>query len=286
MRAVKILKHQHSVKTLCQVLKVNRSTYYKDSARVPSARELQNQALKSDILVLYTKSKKRLGAYKIRQRLMVEYNKKVSVGKVYRLMKSMVLPKMSTVKPKGHYQKGNEENLKNLLNKEFNPKAPNQVWVSDITYVKVSGRFAYVCAIMDLYSRKILAYKVSVNINTKLVLDTFHLAYSKRGYPKGVMFHSDQGSQYTSKEFYKILDAADFIQSFSAKGHPYDNAVIESFFRYLKHEELNRRSFNSLQELKLSLFEYIEGFYNDSRPHSANDFLSPVEKENRFLRES
>ena len=282
MRAVQILKYQHSVKTLCRVLKVNRSTYYKDSAKVLSARELQNQALKSDILVLYTKSKKRLGAYKIRQRLMVEYNKKVSVGKVYRLMKSMALPKMSTVKPKSHYQKGNEESLKNLLNKEFNPKAPNQVWVSDITYVKVSGRFAYVCAIMDLFSRKIIGYRTSINIDTKLVIDTFRSAYQKRGCPKFVMFHSDQGSQYTSKEFRKNLDGANFVQSFSAKGHPFDNAVMESFFKFLKHEELNRRTFNSIKELDSALFEYIEGFYNKSRPHSANNYLSPGERENIF----
>jgi putative transposase len=224
-----------------------------------------------------------MGAYKIRQRLIVEYNKRVSVGKVYRLMKSMTLPKMSTVKPRVHYRKCVEEKLENLLNQEFNPKAPNQVWVSDITYVKVSGRFAYICAIMDLYSRKIISYKVSTSIDTKLVLDTFGLAYSKRGFPNGVMFHSDQGVQYTSKDFRKALDAADFVQSFSAKGHPFDNAVMESFFRYLKHEELNRRVFNSLLELNLSLFEYVEGFYNKRRPHSANSLLSPDEKESLFL---
>ena len=197
-------------------------------------------------------------------------------------MKSMALPKMSTVKPKSYYRKGGEENLENLLNKEFNPKAPNQVWVSDITYVRVSNRFCYVCAIMDLFSRKILSYKVSAKIDIRLVLDAFNLAYSKRGYPKGVMFHSDQGTQYAAKEFRKALDATDFVQSFSAKGHPFDNAVMESFFRYLKHEELNRRTFNSIQELNLSLFEYIEGFYNKSRPHSANDFLSPDEKEKEY----
>ena len=264
------------------MLKVNRSTYYKQRDTPPSARELENQALKSDILVLYSKAKKRLGAYKIRQRLMVEYNKKISHGRVYRLMKSMNLPKMSTVKPKTNHINKEVEKLKNHLNKDFNPKSPNRVWVSDITYVRVSGHFCYVCAIMDLFSRKILSYKVSTNINTKLVIDTFQLAYSKRGCPSGVMFHSDQGVQFTSKEFQKTLDEVGFVQSFSAKGHPYDNAVMESFFRYLKHEELNRRSFKTLQELTLSLFEYVESFYNRCRPHSANDFLSPDEKEAKY----
>lgn len=93
------------------------------------------------------------------------------------------------------------------------------------------------------------------------------------------MFHCSQGTWYTAKEFRKALDEADFVQSFSAKGHPFDNAVMESFFRYLKHEELNRINFNSLRELNLSLFEYIEGFYNAARPHSTNNDLSPNEKE-------
>ena len=136
---------------------------------------------------------------------------------------------------------------------------------------------------MDLFSRKILAHKVSSRIDTKLVLDTFRAAYSKRGCPSGVMFHSDQGCQYTAKDFRKELDCVSFVQSFSAKGHHYDNAVLESFFKYLKHEELNRISFNSIREVELSLFEYIEGFYNKRRPHSANNWLSPNERESLFI---
>jgi len=198
-------------------------------------------------------------------------------------MKSMVLPKMSTVKPKTSGRNGETGTFHNHLKGEFNPKAPNQVWVSDITYVKVSNRFCYICAIMDLFSRKIIAYKVSTNIDKKLTLDTFRLAYSTRGLPTGVMFHSDRGSQYTAIDFRKELDDANFVQSFSAKGHPYDNAVIESFFKYLKHEELNRKSFNSMHDLKLSLFEYIVGFYNNRRPHATLNWLSPNEFEILFF---
>lgn len=224
-----------------------------------------------------------MGAYKIRQRLIVECNKKISVGRVYRLMKSMNLPKMSTAKPVSTYVKPETETCENHLKQKFNPDKPNLIWVSDITYVKVATGFCYVCVIIDLFSRKVIAYKTSHKIDTKLVRDTFFLAYSKRNQPKGVMFHSDRGVQYTSKDFRKILDDAEFVQSFSAKGHPYDNAVAESFFKYLKKEELNRRTFNTINVLNLSLFEYIEGFYNKNRPHSANNFLSPNEKENLFL---
>ena len=215
----------------------------------------------------------------------MQYSKKVSVGKVCRVMKSMSLPKMSTVKPRAASTKTDTAEtirLQNLLKGDFNPKAPNQVWVSYITYVRVSERFCYVCAIMDLFSRKIIAYKASVKIDTKLVLETFYTAYRKRNYPTDVMFHSDRGSQYTAKAFRQALDKANFVQSFSTKGHPYDNAVMESFFWYLKSEELNRRYFKSFMDLRLSLFEYIVWFYNPNRPHSANKMLSPYVKEDNF----
>jgi len=214
---------------------------------------------------------------------MVEYDKKVSVGRVYRLMKDMALPKMSTAKPVSTSTKQDSDKYANHLSQRFNPDKPNLVWVSDITYVKVAGRFCYVCVVIDLFSRKVIAYKTSTKINTKLTIDTFLSAYSKRGCPKGVMFHSDRGCQYTSKDFRKIIDETGYVHSFSAKGHPYDNAVVESFFKYLKKEELNRRSFNSVMELELSLFEYIEGFYNKRRPHFANNLLSPNEKEDAFF---
>ena len=96
------------------------------------------------------------------------------------------------------------------------------------------------------------------------------------------MFHSDRGSQYNSFSFRKLLDDLNVVQSFSKKGHPYDNAVAESFFKYLKHEEINRRNYSSLQELKLSVFEYIEGYYNSRRPHSSLGMLTPNQKEQNF----
>lgn len=200
-------------------------------------------------------------------------------------MNSMALPKMSTHKPRFKHSKTSQEDCTNFLNKQFYPMQPNLIWVSDFTYVKVSSCFCYVCVIIDLFSRKVISYKTSTRIDTQLALDTFYYACSKRSYPKNVLFHSDRGCQYTSQEFRKALDQADFIQSFSAKGHPYDNAVAESFFKYLKLEELHRRTFSSLEELNLSLFEYIEGFYNRRRPHSANGFLSPEEKEKLFYQQ-
>ena len=278
------MQQQHSINVLCRVLEVNRSTYYKHFSKTIAPRVLENQELRSKILTIYSSSQKRLGAYKICRRLFVEYGISISPGRVYRLMKSMQLPKMSTVKPVFRSSSDNTDSeYCNLLNKQFNPDMPNLVWVSDITFVKVQSQFSYVCVIIDLFSRKVISYKASNRINTALVLDTFNSAYVKRGCPSGVIFHSDRGSQYTSADFRKSLDNVNFVQSFSAKAHPYDNAVAESFFKYLKKELLNRNSFSSLSQLKLSLFEYIDGFYNPRRPHYANNLLSPDEKEVVFF---
>ena len=195
-------------------------------------------------------------------------------------MKQMQLPKMSAIKPKFKAtNKSNDRDCHNILKQNFNPKEPNKAWCSDITYIKVEGRFYYLCVIIDLFSRRVIAYKISCKIDTRLVLDTFESALKNRNYPENVIFHSDRGSQYTSDEFRKRLDRASFIQSFSKKGHPYDNAVMESFFKYLKKEETDRHSFASFNELNLALFEYIHGFYNSVRPHSHNNGLSPNQAE-------
>lgn len=232
------------------------------------------------ILELYAKSKQRFGANKIRIRLEAEYGIKISTGRVYRLMRGMKLPKISTVKPKpAHKAAAVSSEYPNKVNKQFNPTERNRVWVSDITYIKAGGRWNYVCVVIDLFAKKLLAHKVRRKLDTALTAESFRTAYSLRGEPVGLIFHSDRGVQYTSLEFRKILDAANVTQSFSAKGHPYDNAVAESFFKFLKLEETGRRSYASTEELELALFEYSR-FYNNSRPHSANNGLTPNQADN------
>ena len=199
-------------------------------------------------------------------------------------MKTMNLPKMSTVKPpKPSYGKSDNGECVNILNQEFNQPAPNLVWVCDFTYIQVAGRYCYLCAILDLYSRKVIAYKVSNRIDTQLAIDTLNLAIASRDVHAGLIFHTDRGSQFTSREFRKYLDTLNIVQSFSAKGHPYDNAVIECFFKYLKKEETDRRTYHSITELGQSLFTYINGFYNSVRPHAHNGGLTPNQKEAMFM---
>ena len=199
-------------------------------------------------------------------------------------MKTMNLPKMSTVKPpKQSTTKTEDCHGSNILAQNFDQPAPNMVWVCDFTYIRAAGRFYYLCAILDLFSRKVIAFKVSNKIDTDLAIETLSDAIAARGGCSGLIFHSDRGSQFTSRKFRQFLDEHNIVQSFSAKAHPYDNAVMECFFKYLKKEETDRRSYHSLHELQLGLFTYIHGFYNSVRPHSHNGGLSPNQMEAAFM---
>ena len=135
---------------------------------------------------------------------------------------------------------------------------------------------------MDLFSRKVIAWNISNKPDVDLVMDAFKTAYSKRNAPYGLMFHSDRGTQYTAFAFRQLLDSLNVVQSFSKKGYPFDNACCESFFKYLKKYEVNRKNYHSFQELQLAVFKYIEGFYNSKNPHSSIGMLTPNEKERKY----
>ena len=192
-------------------------------------------------------------------------------------MKTMNLPQMSTVKPPRQKSKSNAEDgiCPDQLQQQFAPEKTNMAWVCGFTYIRADGRFYYLCAIMDLFSRRIIAFRLSARISTDLAITTLEDAIRTRGVSSGVMFHTDRGSQFTAKRFRQYLDQHGMIQSFSAKGYPYDNAVMECFFRY----QTDRRSYISLPELRDALFRYIHGFYNSMRPHSHNNGLPPIAAE-------
>ena len=148
-----------------------------------------------------------------------DYCINISSGRVYRLMKDMNLPKMSTVKPFKHKSKAaSEREWRNILSQKFNQSAPNKVWVCNFTYIRAAGRFYYLCVILDLFSRKVIAYKLSNKIDSKLAIDTVNLAVATRRKSNGIIFHTDRGCQFTSYEFRRHLDNLNMIQSFSAKG--------------------------------------------------------------------
>ena len=164
-------------------------------------------------------------------------------------------------------------NINNILNRNFVTDAPNKVWVSDITYIQTEQGWVYLCIIIDLFSRKIVGWECSNRINNELVMHTFLKAYWQRKPQKGLIFHSDRGSQYTSNDFQTILQNLNVTQSLSRKANCLDNAVAESCFHTIK-QELGR-SFVSRDNANSMMFEYIESFYNSHIRHSFLNYYSP-----------
>ena len=226
---------QFSIHALCRVLNVNRSTYYHHAFRSPDQTQLQIQdsILKPLIKGIFTKSCGRFGARKIRIKL-IEQGHTVSERRILRLMKECGL---SSSHSKPRLNSANDRQYQyypNKLKRNFLTDAPNKIWVSDITYAKVGMDFLYLCVEIDLYSRKVVSYSISEFIDTTLIKQAFLDALRMRGFPNSLVFHSDQGTQYTSFEFRDLLEQYNVTQSFSAPGSPHDNAVAESFFATIK----------------------------------------------------
>ena len=170
----------------------------------------------------------------------------------------------------------------NRLHREFRPEAPNRAWVSDITMVRVGTSILFLCVIMDLYARKIISYTIADNMHTNIVSEALIKAYLSRGCPEGLMFHSDQGTQYTAYTVKQMMRGEGIALSYSNAGCPYDNAVGESFFSSLKKEHIYCYEFQDEWEFKVSIQEYIE-FYNSYRPHSTIGYLTPNEAEEAYF---
>lgn len=239
---------------------------------------MENQEIRRTILKIYTDYQKRVGAYKTTTVLARDYGIKISTGRVYRLMKTMNLPTMSTRKPKFSYP-GTDAECKNHLEQKFYPDEPNTVWASDTTYIQDGNKWYYLCVMIDLFSRKVIAWKISGKHDVDLTQSTIELAHEPRGYPENLLFHSDCGYQYPSYALRKLMDDLNALPPFSRKGYPFDNAVAESFFKYLKLEVVKRHTYHTLQELQLSILEYIDGYYNSRRPHGTINNLTTNEKE-------
>jgi transposase InsO family protein len=168
----------------------------------------------------------------------------------------------------------------NLLNREFQVDRPNICYVGDITYIATAEGWLYLATVIDLYSRKVVGWSMADNMKAELVNKALLMAIWQRKPPKGLVWHTDRGSQYASHSHLKIIEQHGISQSMSRKGNCWDNAVAESFFYTLKNELIYQCKFKTREEAKNVIFEYIEVFYNRIRAHSTNDYLSPVEYEN------
>ena len=263
----------YSVHELCEALDVSRGTFYNHIFRRVdrSKYEEEKTQLMLKVKQIFDDSEQRYGADKIRT-VLAESGLRISAKRVLSIMQELGLHSIRTDAKKVY--KNQMRKKQNLLRRKFTADHPNQVWVSDITYFKIKNAWVYLCAIIDLFSRKVVGYRVSRAASTRLVTTTFRNAYAERGYPQSLTFHSDRGGQYISAAFSKLLQQYGVKQSFSASGTPLDNAVAETFFATFKKEEAYRREYTSERHFRKSVDEYIR-FYNEIRPHQTLKYKTP-----------
>ena len=280
LNAMAPLYGKYNVHWLCEAMRVDRGTFYnhifrnkKDNTWYAKRREI----LREEILKIYEENRQIFGAGKITA-ILKQKGYRTSEETVAFLMHDMGLQSIRH-RAKAIYEK--EVKAKNKVNQQFQTTRPNEVWVSDVTYFRTPYNSYYICVILDLYSRKVIAHRIALNNSTQLVKNTFKDAYETRQ-PKGtVIFHSDRGGNYRSKTFCNYLKSLKVTQSFSRAYTPYDNSVVESFFSSLKREELYRTKYRSDKEFKKAVDDYMV-FYNSQRPHSNNNYRTPDAKEAEY----
>nr|WP_238392741.1 IS3 family transposase [Paenibacillus antri] len=273
---------QYRVEKLCSVLKVSRSGYYKWLKHKPSRQEKRRNKLKKRIQHHFYAFKKRDGSPKIAAKLRQE-GWVVSTRTVSRLMKEMSLRSVVVKKHKATTNsKHNHPVYENVLNRNFKVLAPNQVWVSDITYIQTQQGWVYLASVMDLFSRKIVGWAAGDRITKELALRAFDMACERRKPPAGLIHHSDRGSQYASTEYRQRIKEMKMVGSMSRKGNCYDNACIESFHSVLKKELIYQTKFKTRLQAYDALYKYIELEYNLIRLHSTLGYLPPHRFEKEY----
>ncbi|WP_332405501.1 IS3 family transposase [Vibrio metschnikovii] len=281
---IKKLKQSHSIKTLCEVFNVHRSSYNYWLKR-PTEIKAETVKLRSLISEAYAASNGSAGARTIAD---IVTNQGVSLSR-YRAAKLMkTLGLVSCQVPKHRYRKASQEHIEipNHLDRQFAVTAPNEVWVGDVTYIWTGNRWMYLAVVIDLFARKVIGWAMSVSPDTRLTGKALSMAYESRGKPKGVMFHSDQGSHYTSRQYRQLLWRFQIKQSLSRRGNCWDNAPLERFFRSLKTEWVPTVGYRSFAEAQQEIIRYIIGYYSQLRPHQYNGGLTPNESERLYWENS
>ena len=281
MKYAWIQEHRDSypVSVMCRILEVSKSGFYRSLSAEPSPRTQCTQRIQADVQRVYEQFDGIYGSYKIAQQLQqddqMETACRTTVAKAMQELglKSKVskqfTPRTTVVDP-------TRQAAENLLAQDFQADAPNRKWVTDITYLLTAGGWIYLAVVLDLFSRKVVGWAVSDSLATPLVTEALRCAIeSRRPDCKQLLHHSDRGSQYTSEVYQKTLKTLGITCSMSHTGCCYDNAVMERFFWSLKHEWTNHREYADLAEARLSVFRYIETFYNSVRFHQTLNYQSP-----------
>lgn len=281
MEASKVSGHRVSISGMLKFLGVSRSGYRAFIKHKPSTTENRRHKIEKQIQQIYDDSHQNYGAPKITHELRQkgECISERTVSKYMRMMgihAQWVKHWIATTKDSDF-----SRNLHNILREQFNPERPNAVWCTDITYIwTYESGYIYLTSIMDLYSRKIIAWTLTETMEVSCVVDTVKQAKAKRSTMEPLVIHSDRGSQYVSEAYRKVTEG--MTRSYSHKGYPYDNACIESFHALIKREWLNRFRIANYDAAKTLVWEYIETFYNTVRIHSHCNYMSPDDYERMY----
>ncbi len=270
----------YPIQVLCDVLEVSRSGYYGWLGRPISKREQHRGELKEKILGIPTRVKRRYGSPRIYQELR-SMGEPCSENLVAKLMKDLGIMAVSTKKFRVQTTDSNHDFpiAPNELNREFKAERMNQIWLADITYIPTDAGTLYLAAVEDLYSRRVIGWSMDTKMESRLVVDAMDIAIQNRLPEEGIMAHSDRGSQYASEHYQRLLSKHGITCSMSRVGNCYDNAPMESFFATLKKELVYQEIYETIAQARLSIFEYIEVFYNRIRRHSSIGYQNPVEFE-------
>jgi putative transposase len=279
-RLIEVEKATHSVPMLCRLLGVSRSGYYAWRSRPPSERVRFDAVLSEKIETIHRNSRATYGAPRIHAELRA-IGIRCSRKRVARLMRRAKLRgclrgrRIRTT----HRTALQQVAAPDLVERNFAAEEPDKLWVADITYVRSKEGFVYLAFILDACSRKVVGWSMATHLRSELVVDALQMAIARRKPSPGLVHHSDRGVQYTSLSFGKRLEDEELLPSMGRVGSAYDNALAENFVATLKTELLYRNAWSTRQAVRTAIFEYIEGFYNTRRRHSALGHLSPAEFE-------
>ena len=275
---------EFGVGRLCRVLGVSRSGYYAWSKRTPSKRAIEDQKLAGRIVAIHERSRGTYGVPRIHAELAAD---EVGVGRkrVARLMQVRGIAGVSRRRAtRTTLRAADARPAPDLVERDFTADGPDQLWVADITYVPTWAGFLYLAVVLDVWSRRVVGWSMRKHLRTELVLEALEMALHQRS-PEKVIHHSDQGTHYTSIAFGKRCEQAGVRPSMGSVGDCFDNALAESFFATLDCELIDRQSWKIRTEARIAIFDYIEGWYNPHRRHSALGYLSPAAFEARHQTE-
>jgi len=272
-------KASHSLSALCRILGVTRQGYYAWASREPSSRQQADAKLRDAVKLVFGESRGTYGSPRVREQLR-QQGMRVGKRRVEHAMRDLGL----VARPRRRYVRttvsdGSHPVAPNVLDRNFTAEAPNERWVTDITYIWTDEGWAYLAAILDLYSRAVVGWALGDSLSTQLPLAALDAAVRRRRPQPGLLHHSDRGCQYTSRDYRAQLDELGIDVSMSRKGDCWDNAVAESFFATLKRELADGADWRTRDEARTAVFHYLEVWYNRRRRHSALGYLSPVEYE-------